>query len=232
MRGHNVSRQAALVLSLGCTLIVAGCTGRHVSDMDRLGAQNAFEVATKQVNERQWAAALTTLQQANALDPGVPLYRNALGVVWLQVGRPDLALAEFRRATELDRDYAEAHLNLGIAHAEQRQWAEAVASYERAIKSPRLMSADVAYHNLGLALYHLARYAEAEYALRFALSLDPRMASAYYHLGLLMLAMDRKSDAASAFQRAREMAPDSPFGRAAVDRLRALQEAPEGVKNP
>ena len=223
MAGPRVSRQASVALVIVSMLILSGCSGAgHVTDRDRLQAQNAYEVAAKHLERREFAPALTALQQANALDPNVAVYRNALGVVLLQLRRADLAQAEFKRATEIDRDYAEAQLNLGIAHAEQQQWAAAVAAYERALKSPRLMSTDVAYHNLGLALYHLQRYSEAEQALRFAISLDPELAPGYYHLGLVMLATNRRNDARSAFQRARELAPNSPLSQEAGERLKTL----------
>lgn len=226
MGGPKVSRQASLALVVAGLLLITGCSGAaHVTERDRLQAQNAYEVAAKHLERREFANALTALQQANALDPNVTVYRNALGVALLQLRRPDLAEAEFKRATELDPDYAEAQLNLGIAHAEQQQWAAAVTAYERAIKSPRLMSTDVGYHNLGVALYHTQRYGEAEQALRFAISLAPELGpEPYYYLGLVMLAVNRKNDAMSAFRRAREVAPNSPFGQAAVERLKTLGE--------
>jgi Tfp pilus assembly protein PilF len=225
MGGRNVSRQAAVLVAFVTILGMAGCSGqRYVSDTDRVQARQSFEVATEHINKGEFAQALTTLQQVNGLDPNVPIYHNALGVVFLQLLRPDLALPEFKRAVELDQDYAEGHLNLGIALAEQRQWGDAVTSYRRAIKSPRLVSPDTAYQNLGLALYHLQRYAEAEQALRFAIGLDPQMAAAYYNLGLVLLAENRKSEARTAFQRTRDLAPNSAFGQAATDRLKALED--------
>ncbi|MBI4560488.1 MAG: tetratricopeptide repeat protein, partial [Candidatus Rokubacteria bacterium] len=138
--------------------------------------------------------------------------------------RPDLAVAEFRRAIEIEPSLADAHVHLGVALAEARQWEEAVPAYRKALSLPRLTVPHQAQQNLGLALYHLKRYREAEEALRFAISLDPEMEAAYYNLGLLLTSQDRKEEARAAFRRAQELAPDSPFGRAAADRLRALGE--------
>lgn len=222
MGGHRVSRQVAAMMILAALLATTGCAGKKVTDTERLQARASFEAATKALEEGKLAQALTFMQQVNAFDPEVGLYRNVLGIVYLQVSRPDLALPEFKRATELDRDYAEAHLNLGTAHAELQQWAAAVESYERAIKSPRLVSTDIAYQNMGLALFHLQRYADAEQALRFAINLDPLMAPAYYHLGLVLTAGNRRDEARQAFERARDLAPNSAFGQAAIDRLKSL----------
>ena len=223
--GHRgASRQLPRLIALMVAVAVAGCAGAFVSETQRLQAQSAFELATKQIEQREFALALTSLQQATTLDPTVPIYRNVLGIVYLQLGRPDLALPEFRRAVELDGDYAEAHLNQGTALATMERWAEAVVEYERAIKSARLFTPDTAYNNLGVALYHLNRLPEAEQALRFAVNLNAKLPTAYYYLGLIHLANNRRDEARKSFRLTRELAPDSPFGEAAVDRLKDLGE--------
>ena len=55
-----------------------------------------------------------------------------------------------------------------------------------------------------------------------ALSLDPKMQAAYYNLGLVLVAENRQDEARVAFRRAVTLAPDSPFGQAARDRLKAI----------
>lgn len=224
MGGQYVSRQATLLIVLAVATAVTGCATAFVSETQRLQAQSAFEVAAQHIEQRQFALALTSLQQATTLDPTVAIYRNVLGVVYLQLGRPDLAIPELRRAIELDGDYAEAHLNLGTALAATERWADAVPEYERAIKSARLYTPDTAYNNLGIALYHLQRLPEAEQALRFAINLNARLPTAHYYLGLVQLASNRKDDAKRSFRHTRELAPDTPFGQAAVDRLKDLGE--------
>jgi Tfp pilus assembly protein PilF len=135
-----------------------------------------------------------------------------------------MALVEFQRAVEIDPEYAEGHLNMGISLAEQGRFAEAVTAYSKAISLPRLTSPDTAHVNLGVALMYAGRLREAEGSLRFALSLDPQLAPAWYHLGMVLVASERRDEAKDAFRKARELAPGSPFGQAAVERLKALGE--------
>jgi tetratricopeptide (TPR) repeat protein len=85
-----------------------------------------------------------------------------------------------------------------------------------------LTAESAARQNLGLALYHLRQYAEAETELRFAIALDPRMEAAYYNLGLVLAATGRSDEARAAFQHVLDMAPQTPFGQAAIERLRGL----------
>jgi Flp pilus assembly protein TadD len=63
---------------------------------------------------------------------------------------------------------------------------------------------------------------EAEDSLRFAIRLNPTLPAAHYTLGLVLVRQGRPDEARVAFRRARELAPDSPFGQAAAQHLRAL----------
>ena len=50
------------------------------------------------------------------------------------------------------------------------------------------------------------------------------MASAYYHLGLVLVKAGRRDEARTAFRQARELAPETPLGLAASEHLKALGE--------
>lgn len=219
-----MSRQpGAWLAALLASFCIAGCATAP-TEVQRLQARASYERGIAHLRDKQAASALNAIQEAIALDGTVAVYRNALGLLYLELRRPDLALEELRKATDMDASYAEAHLNTGIALAETSRWEEAAAAYRRAIAMPTLAIPHIAYQNLGLALYHLKRHQDAEQALKFALSLEPQMEAAYYNLGLVFVAQGRKDDARAAFRRARDLAPQSPFGQAAIGQLRALGE--------
>jgi len=50
------------------------------------------------------------------------------------------------------------------------------------------------------------------------------MQTAYYNLGLVFIAENRRDEARAAFRQARQLAPDTPVGQAALDRLKAMGE--------
>ena len=54
--------------------------------------------------------------------------------------------------------------------------------------------------------------------------LAPRFAPAYYELGVVLNVQGRKDEARLAFRTARDLDPNSPFGRAAVEALKTLGE--------
>jgi Tfp pilus assembly protein PilF len=212
-----------LGLILVASMLLAGCASR-MTEMQRLQAQNSYERAVSQLNQGQSALALSSLQEATSLDPRSARYRDTLGLALLDLGRVDQAVVELTKAVELDPNRGDSYFHLGTAHAEARRWEDAVAAYRKAIVQPSLTTMDLAHQNLGLALFHLGRYREAEEALRFALNLDPQLQAAYYNLGLVLTAEKRPEEAKALFRRARQIAPESPFGQAALERLRALGE--------
>lgn len=224
-RSPEVSRHAGLWLALVLSVAVVGCvTGAPPAPphTQRLQARATYERGLGYISDRQPALALGALREAVALDGTVPAYHNSLGLLLLELRRPDMAMGSFQRALTLDPNDADACLNLGISLAEMGRWQEAVPHYRKALTLPTLTTESVAHQNLGLALYHLRQYAEAEMELRFAISLDPRMEAAYYNLGLLLAATGRRTDAREAFQHVRDIAPQTPFGRAAAEQLKGL----------
>lgn len=216
-----MSTRHGIALAL-LALCLSGCASTRVSEPERFRAQAAYERALGHLRDRQPSPALGALQEAISVDPGVAAYRDTLGLVYLELARPEQAIEQFRKAVELEPKLAESHFHLGTAYAEARRWEEAVASYRKALAQPTLAIPDLVHQNLGLALYNLKRYPEAESSLRFALSLDPKLQAAYYNLGLVLLAENRAQEARAAFNQARDMGADTPFGQAAVERLKSM----------
>lgn len=217
---------AGLVLWLGAALL-AGCATGKEAEVKRLRARSAYERGLTDLAEGRTSLGLAALQEAVSLDPKTPLYRNELGKTYLHLKDPQLlakALEEFKRAVELDPRYGEAQHNLGVAYAEGGKWEEAIRAYQKALSVPGYPDPEVAHHNLGWAFYNLDRLKEAEESFRLVLRMDPNMVSAHYQLGLVLLKAGRREEAKAAFRRAKELAPDTPFGLAATEHLKALGE--------
>ena len=215
---------AALVVAVALALGACSAARSQAREAQRLQARAAFERGLKHFNNREAPQALTALREAVALDGASAVYRDTLGLVFTELQRPDLATEQFQQAVALDPQYADAHFHLGVALAEGARWGEAATAYRKALSLPTLTVPHFTHQNLGLALYHLRQYPEAEEQLRFAIGLEPQMGLAYYNLGLVLAAQGRREDARLAFTRARDLGPETPFGEAARERLRALGE--------
>lgn len=225
-----LSRRRALAVALFWGLLASGllgCATGKEAKISALQAQAAYGLGLSHWKDGSVALALVSLQEAVTLAPDSPLYRNSLGLLYLnELRQIPQALEAFTEAIRLDSRYAEAHHNLGLALAESGRWADAVQAYLRALAIPGYATPLAAYHNLGWAYYNLDRLAEAEESLKTAIRLDPEFASAHYHLGLVLLKTGRKNEARAAFVRARDLAPESEFGLAAREHLKALGSGP------
>jgi Tfp pilus assembly protein PilF len=195
----------------------------NTKEMKVLQARAAYDRGVKHMDAREVAAAYIAFREAVQLDDETAHYHDALGVAFLQMQRADIALGEFQRAAALDPAFANALFHIGLTLTELRRWPEALESLKKAVAMPTLSVPQLAWQTLGVAALNMGQLTDAEAALRFAINLDPDMSSAYYNLGLVLVAANRKDDARGAFRRARELAPESAFGQAAAERLKALE---------
>lgn len=219
----RLSRTLTLVVALVATAL-GGCRSAVDQEVQRLQARAAYEQGLRHLSEKRISLGLSALGESVTLDPANPIYRNALGVVRLDLKQPKEAQAEFAKAIALDPGYAEAHHNLGLAHAEQRRFDEAVGAYRKALSFPTYSTPDVAYHNLGNAYLGLNRLPEAEDAYRAALRLEGRRVETHYNLGALLAMMGRKAEAKQEFQAVRDIDPASPFAELAGEALKRLDQ--------
>ena len=102
-----------MVLAL---LLLAGCRSAVDEQVQRLQARAAYEQGIKNLSEKRVSLGLVSLQEAVSLDPDNALYRNALGVVNLDLGRKAEAQEQFQKAVALEPTYGEAQHNLDLVH--------------------------------------------------------------------------------------------------------------------
>ena len=83
---------------------------------------------------RTWRAASRRSIRALALDPTQKAYHNNAGIVHLDAGRPEEALASFRASVALDPNAFAARYNQAMALAALGRDSAAVRSLRRALK--------------------------------------------------------------------------------------------------
>ena len=135
--------------------------------------------------------ALDYLRAAAAKNPGNPKLLNKIGIVQLQLVRYREARKSFEAAIRLDREYADAHNNLGVdyylqesarqagklregaslANESSGDFGRAIKEYRKAIK----LHEDAAsfYSNLGTAYFAKKDFPKAVISYSRALELDP-----------------------------------------------------------
>jgi tetratricopeptide (TPR) repeat protein len=110
---------------------------------------------------------------------------NFLGLAYHAAGRPAEAQKAYIRALRENRDFFDAHYNLGALYVEQGEWAEAERSLRTFLAPDANHGHPVAYHLLGQAQLQLRKYEDAERSLAIAVKLAPKDADVWNDLGLV-----------------------------------------------
>lgn len=131
-------------------------------------------------------------------DPAIVIHSQAYAL-HIQ-GRMSEAEPLYRDALQLDPDFKEAWINLGLAAFGQGQLEAAEDCQRQALRiDPDMVDA---HNNLGMIHYSLNRMAEAENCLRAALRLRPDHANATLNLGSVRQVNNHVREAEALFRRA------------------------------
>ena len=131
-----------------------------------------LELARSDIGLRRYLDATNQLKAALALDSQNIEAEELLGDVWLTVGNPGRAAAEFHRLLTLAPGNYEANFGLGLIAAHQGRIAEAAQHFTAALAT-NPHSAE-AHYQLGLILEGQNRKEEAVREFSAALAIDPK----------------------------------------------------------
>jgi tetratricopeptide (TPR) repeat protein len=172
-----------------------------------VGAATAVSLFARATPARRTAAAIALAAVTVAVN--WPILSSArmraitetnLGAALHEAGRFDQAVAHYRRATDLQPDYAPAYNNLGVTLRAQGRVDEAIAAYQEGLRLkddyPDL------HYNLANALLEQNRSDEAARHLRVALEVMPGSAAAHNSLGTALAAEGQYERAAAEFRAA------------------------------
>jgi Flp pilus assembly protein TadD len=152
-------------------------------------------------------------------DPLDARQHNDLGVSYQQRGESDLAVREYGRAAELDRQWARPLINLGNVQAERGEWGQAEKSYRQAMR--REPGNAEAMNNLAWVLLRAEKTGEALDWAEKAVAANPREPAYLDTLAEIRIARHDYAGARQAIAEA--LALDSPEElRHSLEHKRAL----------
>jgi tetratricopeptide (TPR) repeat protein len=159
------------------------------------------------LNHRDWARPeLETLIKA---DPRNALYPYWLGRINYDAMQFTAAVANLKKAQELDPAYMKVYDNLGLCYEALGNYDEAINTYQEAIRRNRELPAPSPWPplNLGTLLVKLRRLEEAETVLKESLQYDPRFPQAHYQMGLLLEKQKKDDEAVAELRQAATLNP-------------------------
>ena len=149
----------------------------------------------------------------------VECYR-IIGAALVVEGRGDEAIGWYRRAMELDPDYAVLHSDLACLYSQQGRQRVAIERLERA--AALAPEAAFIYYNMGRVWEQLGYYPESEAAYLLALALEAGDARVEAALGRLYLAQGR-AEAEAHLTQALALDAENPEAHYGLGRLWAQQ---------
>ena len=149
-----------------------------------------------------------TVQQPAQQKPATALDHLKQGDKYLQAQDYANAIEAYKKGLALNPDSlngANASNQLGFAHWNLKQYAQAVTAFQQAI---RFKSDSPLFHfNLGINLSELRQYKNAAPAFREAMRLQPNYPEAGYRLGVANFNLQQYPEAVEAFQQAFRQKP-------------------------
>jgi tetratricopeptide (TPR) repeat protein len=175
-------------------------TEKHCHDADSL-----HRLGVSAYQENDFETALKLVLEAIKID-SKPEYYNTFGVILSEAGNEQGAIKAYRKAIELNNDYASAYCNLGNCLQKQNKYAESIEYYEQAISiSPDYPDA---YNGLAVSLYRLGNYDDAIKNCRKAIELKEDYAQAYNTLAAVLEMLQMYDEAIECYNKTVEYAPD------------------------
>jgi tetratricopeptide (TPR) repeat protein len=131
---------------------------------------------------------------------------NLLGCVLRDEEKYDDAITNYRKAIDLDPNFAHAYYNLGNVLQDEEKYDDAIVNYRKAIDLDLKFA--FAYNNLANALEDQKKYEDAIVNYRKAIDLNPKFALAYNNLGSVLRDERKYEDAIVNYRKAIDLDPN------------------------
>ncbi len=171
-----------------------------------LNVEEAFALALRRHRSGRLAEAERAYREILQVQPGHADSLHLLGVIALQTGNPEPALALIERAVALRPDGAVYRNNLGQVLERLGRIEDAASAYETAIDLDAQDAEPV--NNLGRIHEEQDRHSEAEACYRQAIALNAQYAEPHNNLGNILKDRGELDDAIAAYRRAIALRPD------------------------
>jgi tetratricopeptide (TPR) repeat protein len=167
---------------------------------------NKIQLAVSLINNGQIKEAIEIVEGLIKNFPDESLLYNIRGVCSHSCQNYKVAIDDFRKAVELNSDYAEAYYNLGVSYGDLGEIKSAKMAYKNALRINH--NYPTAQNNLGQILFTQGEFKESISHFESAFEFKPDFAEAYYNLGNAYLSMEDLHNAIKLLKKAISVKPD------------------------
>ena len=187
-----------IIAVLGLCVLVA-CTGPSSQRMED-SSEFHLELAQGHWDGGEVPQAIEEAQMALALDPDNAEAHFLLGFIFSGRNALPLAIQHYRQSLLLEPDANETKNNLGVVFLQLERWEEAEELFSELTEVAHYQTPGHAYNNLGWARYQQGRLREALSDFEMAVYLQPDLCLAYNNQGVVLVDLERHSEAAEALE--------------------------------
>lgn len=181
-------------------LIVTACGTFSTEEKEK--ALVYLQVGTSQLQNGNYPQAMSSLLQAEKLDPDNPSIQNNLGLAYYVRDYFPQAEKAFRKAIHLKPDYTDAKNNLGRSLIELNRYQEAIQVLQIAEKDLTYGFPEKPLINLGLAYFKMEKFDLAKNYFAKALNVQKENCFAFNYYGRSLYELKKFSEASNALDRA------------------------------
>lgn len=196
---------AAMFVAAALTL---GCPPKKPNPCRNPEYVEAMKEQAKSFYSRgDYIEALKSVKEADACNPDDAELYYWMGLIYFQRNKPYDAMESFKKSLEIDPQYVESSMALGMVCLELQRWDEAIAQYKIAADNDYFKRPWEAYSNMGWAYLQKGEYDQAEQSLKQAVKLNANFCPAYTNLGELYSKQNNRQKAIYYFQKAINLCP-------------------------
>lgn len=204
-----------------------GMTPKEIEERNKLMAamQADYEAAVASIATDP-IGAIAKLTQVASQVPGCAICYSKIGDAELKKNDPVAAEAAYKKAIEIDAKLPDPYSALAILYNQQKKFDDATAMSQKAnelLGSSATGGDPAMMYNQGIIYWNAGKYPEAKAEFEKTIKADPKMAEAYFRLGMANVNLGQLPDAVKALEEYVKLSPTGENAEMAKAILKSIK---------
>lgn len=204
-----------------------GMTPKEIEERNKVMAamQADYEAAVASIATDP-IGAIAKLTQVASQVPGCAICYSKIGDAELKKNDPVAAEAAYKKAIEIDAKLPDPYSALAILYNQQKKFDDATAMSQKAnelLGSSATGGDPAMLYNQGIIYWNAGKYPEAKAEFEKTIKADPKMAEAYFRLGMANVNLGQLPDAVKALEEYVKLSPTGENAEMAKAILKSIK---------